>query len=83
MASVEQLLDRMRRDQANVRFADLRKVCDTFFGKPRQAGSSHVVYKMPWPGDPRINLQNHHGKAKLYQVRQALVAIDKLQAERK
>jgi hypothetical protein len=33
---------------------------------------------MPWMGDPRINIQNFQGKAKPYQVRQALSAIDKL-----
>jgi hypothetical protein len=34
--------------------------------------------KTPWPGDPRINIQNDKGKAKAYQVRQVLLAIDKL-----
>jgi hypothetical protein len=29
-------------------------------------------------GDPRINIQNDKGKAKAYQVRQVLMAIDKL-----
>jgi hypothetical protein len=32
---------------------------------------------MPWAGDPRINLQNKHGKAKPYQVKQAIAAIDR------
>jgi hypothetical protein len=32
---------------------------------------------MPWPGDPRVNIQNDRGKAKPYQVRQALAAIDR------
>jgi hypothetical protein len=36
---------------------------------------------MPWPGDPRINMQaGDGGKAKPYQVRQAVVAIDTLLA---
>jgi hypothetical protein len=30
-----------------VRFGDLVKVCDPFFGKPRQRATSHHVYKMP------------------------------------
>jgi hypothetical protein len=38
---------------------------------------SHAVFKMPWPGDPRVNIQNDNGKAKPYQVRQVLKAIDK------
>jgi hypothetical protein len=37
-----------------------------------------MVFKTPWSGDPRINIQNDKGKAKAYQVRQVLLAIDKL-----
>jgi hypothetical protein len=55
---------------------------EQLFGKPRQSGGSHVIFKMPWPGDPRVNLQNDKGKAKAYQVRQVLLAIDKLKGER-
>lgn len=78
MTSMERILERMRREPANVRFAELLKVCERHFGKSRQAGSSHAVFKTPWPGDPRVNIQNDHGKAKVYQVRQVLLAIDKL-----
>jgi hypothetical protein len=62
-----------------IHFGDLAKVCDHHFGEPRQSGTSHRVYKMPWPGDPRVNIQNAKGKAKPYQVRQVLKAIAKLQ----
>jgi hypothetical protein len=65
-----------------VRFADLAKVCEHFFGPPRQSGSSHAVFKTPWPGDPRVNIQNDKGKAKAYQVRQVLEAISKLKGQR-
>jgi hypothetical protein len=34
-----------------------------------------------WPGDPRINIQNDKGRAKAYQVKQVLTAIDKLEAK--
>ena len=61
-----------------IHFSDLVKVCDHYFGKPRQRGTSHHVYKMPWSGDPRVNIQNAKGKAKPYQVRQVLKAIAKL-----
>ena len=47
-----------------------------YFGKPRQDGSIHAIYKTPWPGDPRVNIQNAKGKAKPYQVRQVLLAIE-------
>lgn len=73
------ILDEMRRSPQNLRFADLLKVCVGYFGEPRQSGTSHVLFKTPWPGDPRINIQNHGGEAMAYQVRQVLRAIDKLQ----
>ena len=73
----------MRIQPAGVRFADLRTVCDACFGKPRQSASSHIIYKTPWPGDPRVNIQNDKGRAKPYQVRQVLLAIDKLEPSSK
>jgi hypothetical protein len=79
MAAVEKIIEQMRREPGNVRFPDLRKVCEAFFGEPRRQGGSHLVFKTPWPGDPRVNIQNSNGKAKPYQVRQVLKAIDKLQ----
>ena len=51
--------------------------CVQYFGVPRQRGSSHAVFKTPWPGDPRVNIQADKGKAKAYQVRQVLRAITK------
>lgn len=81
MASAEKIVDQMRREPANIRFFDLMKVCEEYFGKPRQSGGSHAIFKTPWAGDPRINIQNGNGKAKAYQVRQVLLAIDKLKGE--
>ncbi|MPY80723.1 MAG: toxin HicA [Actinophytocola sp.] len=52
-----------------------------YFGEPRQQGTSHAVFRTPWPGDPRVNIQNHKGKAKPYQVRQVLKAIDTKEAQ--
>ena len=70
----------MRRNQQNVAYNDLYRVCEHYFRKPRQDAGSHAVFKMPWPGDPRVNIQNDKGKAKAYQVRQVLNAIDKKEA---
>lgn len=78
MTSVEKLIEQMRSNPKNIGFADLLKVCEHHFGPARQSGSSHAVFKTPWPGDPRVNIQNDHGKAKAYQVRQVLQAIDNL-----
>ena len=78
MANMEAILREMRRNPKGVKYSDLCKVCDTYFGKPRQSGSSHRVYKTPWRGDPRVNIQNSKGKAKPYQVKQVLQAIERL-----
>ena len=77
-ASLKNILDKTRRQPANVRFAELLKICKEFFGEPRHTGTSHMIFKTPWPSDPRVNIQNNKGKAKAYQVKQVLSAIDKL-----
>ena len=81
MPKVLKILEQMRREPANVGFSDLKKVCEAYFGKSRQDGSSHAIFKTPWPGDPRVNIQSAKGKAKPYQVRQILQAIDKLEGK--
>jgi hypothetical protein len=78
MAPSKKILEAMRRAPTNVRFKDLVRLCVEYFGEPRQRGTSHAIFKTPWPGDPRVNIQNEKGKAKAYQVRQVLAAIDKL-----
>ena len=82
MSPTTKILVQMRREPSNVRFAELMRLCEEYFGAPRQSGSSHAVFKTPWHGDPRINIQNDKGKAKTYQVRQVLLAIDKLERMR-
>ena len=79
MADIEDILTQMKRNPKGIRFNDLSKVCKHFFGEPRQSGSSHKVFKTPWQGDPRVNIQNAKGKAKPYQVRQVLQAVDRLE----
>lgn len=81
MQALDKILEQMRTEPANVRFADLQRVCEFYFGKPRQHGSSHAIYKTPWPGNPGVNIQNDKSKAKAYQVRQVLLAIDRLGAK--
>jgi hypothetical protein len=74
----DRILEAMKRNPRGVRFKDLCRICDFYFGPPRQKGSSHRVYRTPWPGDPRVNIQEDRGLAKAYQVRQVLKAIEKL-----
>ena len=79
MSKIDDLLVQMRQNPRDVRFNDLCRVCGHFFGELRQCGGSHRIYKTPWQGDPRINIQNHKGKAKAYQVKQVLLAIERLE----
>ncbi len=81
MTRIETLYAEMRRNPKGVRFRDLCQVCDFYFGAPRQTSGSHRIYKTPWPGDPRVNIQDHHGMAKPYQVRQVLQAIERLETD--
>jgi len=81
MAPITDLIARMRENPGGVRFTDLCKVCDYFFGQARQTSGSHRVYKTPWIGDPRVNIQNRKGCAKAYQVKQVLKAIERLEIE--
>ena len=78
MAVTTRIIEQMRREPAHVRSSDLRTGCQELFGRPRQQGSSHAIFKTPWAGDPRINMQDDKGKAKPRQVRQVLLAIQKL-----
>ena len=82
MLGIETLLfdvQEFRGNPKSIRFADLVRICDRYFGEPRQRGTSHLVYRMPWPGDPRVNIQNDKGMAKPYQVRQVIRALEKRQ----
>lgn len=80
--STDEIITQMRESPHNVAFKDLKKVCKEKFGKPRQTGTSHTIFKTPWAGDPRINIQNSKGKAKPYQVKQVLLAIEKLEVNK-
>ena len=79
MDKIAKILAQMRENPKGVRYADLKSVCSHFFGEPRQNTGSHCVFKTPWVGNPRVNIQNDKGMAKAYQVRQVLVAIERLE----
>jgi hypothetical protein len=80
VTAVDDILAKMKRNPKGIRFAELSKVCDQYFGRPRRTATSHCVYRTPWAGDPRVNIQNARGKAKAYQVRQVLKAIERIEA---
>jgi hypothetical protein len=79
--NIDDILRRIRRNPRHVRFRDLCKLCEHYFGTLRHEGGSHRTYRTPWQDNPRINIQNHKGMAKVYQVKQVLAAIDKLEAK--
>ncbi len=65
------------KNETNVTFKDLLKICKTYFGEPRINGSHHI-FKTPWQGNPIINIQKDGPKAKKYQVKQVKEALEKL-----
>jgi len=80
--SLHEVIKALEQSPNNVSFEDLCNICEAFFGKPRNKGS-HKIYKIPWQGDPRINIQkSENGKAKAYQVRQVIKALKRLEGEK-
>ena len=81
MGSITEKLKMFKNNSKDVKFSELCIVYDFYFRDARQSGSSHRVYKTPWRGDPRVNIQDSKGKAKAYQVKQVLTAIERLEVE--
>lgn len=81
MSGIETIIELMYRNPKGILFIELCQVCEHYFGTARQSGSSHMVFKTPWIGNPRVNIQDDRGMAKAYQVRQVLKAIERLQNE--
>lgn len=79
MNRVAKIVSMMKSNPQDIQFADLCMVCDHYFGPARHRGGSHRIYMTPWQGDPRINIQDDKGKAKAYQVKQVLRAIEILE----
>ena len=76
MAQINKLIAKIKNNPTDVRFDDLAKVCDYYFGEPRQQGTSHRVYKTPWQGDPRvttrafaIRIKNPQGRSSIYKTK--------------
>jgi len=81
MDSLDSVIKQLERSPSNIRFTNLCKICDYYFGEARHNNSSHHVYKTPWKGDPRVNIQEQNGKGKMYQVRQVIKALRRLEVE--
>lgn len=75
---ISETIAELENQNAGTRFSKLIKICEEFFGQPRVKGSHHI-FKTPWPGDPRLNIQSDKAKAKPYQVEQVIAALTKLE----
>ena len=80
MGSLEKRIAALARATGPSPFNEVKQVCDHFFGAPRVHGS-HMIYKTPWRGDPRVNIQNRIGTVYLYLVKQVLKALERLEAD--
>jgi len=47
MADIDAILAQIRNNPKGIRFKDLCRVCERYFGLPRQRGTSHCIYRMP------------------------------------
>lgn len=82
MSKIEKILAEMETSPQNVRFSKLARVCSYYFGEPRNKGTSHYIYRTQWQGDPRVNIQEgKNGGVKVYQVRQVLAAVRKMEEQ--
>jgi hypothetical protein len=77
---MDEVIEELTESRRNIRFAYLVRICQEHFGCERIRGSHHI-FKTPWQGDPRINLQRDGSKAKPYQVDQVIAALERLKAE--
>jgi hypothetical protein len=70
MAQIEKILEMMRREPGNVGFNDFKKVCVSYFGKPRQAGTAT-------PFSRRLGQAIHASTSRTPKARQSLIKSDK------
>ena len=79
---IDEIIEKLEKEKSATRFAYLLRVCQEHFGNPRIKGSHHI-FKTPWQGDPRINIQKSKGNAKPYQVQQVIDALTKLREQQR
>ena len=80
MSSKEKLLQKIISGSRNIRFNDMVALVNAFgFRLSRTKGSHHIFSH---PGIPElINLQEVHGQAKPYQIKQFLSLIERYNLE--
>lgn len=78
MAHSRKKLEQMRREPANIRFGDLESVRG-IFREATPARHQPCHFQDTLDRRSSVNIQDDKGKAKAYQVRQVLLAIEKLE----
>jgi hypothetical protein len=59
----------------SVTFAELRKLCEHYFGEGRKGGGSHLIFRTGLRDPAIVNIQPKGKMAKPYQCRQVAAAI--------
>ncbi len=76
MGDTLRLYAKIRRNPTNVRFAQIvRLAVESGFVEARVRGSHHIFRHPEYQG-VLLNLQDHKGQAKPYQVRQLLALVE-------
>jgi hypothetical protein len=75
--TVDEAVKELEKGKGHIKFSRALKIATEFFGVPRITGSHHN-FRMPWAGDPRVNLQPEGHMTKRYQGLQLLQALRKL-----
>ena len=79
MTRCEELLERARKVPSGLRFSEVCRLAECFGWRRARQRGDHVLYKRP--GTMQLmNLQDDGGRAKPYQVRQLLAAIEELES---
>jgi hypothetical protein len=76
-ASFDTIEQQARNSPENVSYSDMLKLCTLLWRTEVRFRKPQRNIQNALGGDPRINLQNKNGKAKPYQVKQAIAAIDR------
>jgi predicted RNA binding protein YcfA (HicA-like mRNA interferase family) len=77
----QQLLDRARRNAGGLRFRELLRLAACHGFEPTRQRGSHVVLSAEGARRPLV-VQDVKGRAKAYQVRQLLDAIERMEESR-
>ena len=80
MTSIKKRLNRIKNNPKNIRFGELVSLLESYGFYEARSKVSHRIFVHPsWDGI--LTLQNIKGKAKPYQVKQAIKAIEEVKHE--